>query len=143
MFSMYFHQFLGLRKTFPAELLYAPESKCGVGLPRFSNEAHGRKLAVLFRGFQSDTETQNAASSLLLRGLRIQNVKPTYTQYAILKPNSFTQPLFVHSIAEWLDLADIRLAKGGQVFEHCSFTSVVNFFNDMKVQLTEEQTCIL
>ena len=101
MFSAMFRKLLGLRKTFPEELLYAPKKYKGIGLRRFSDEAQTQKLALLNRGVVSDRVTRESTMGLLLRGMRLQNNKPLYAQRATLGPLFMSdQPLFIRSLVE-------------------------------------------
>jgi hypothetical protein len=143
-FSAAFRGILGLRKGFPEELLYAPWGVRGIGLPRFSDEAQMAKLAIVSRGSTADAHTREATLSLLLRGFRLQNVKPLYTQAATLEPHFLSsQPIFIRSVVEWLAEGDLRIRKGGVEPDGQSFMPLVSLCRQCGTPLSRSEMAVL
>jgi hypothetical protein len=125
LFSVAFRRILQLPRSFPQALLYTPRTHGGIGLPLFSTQAHGDKIAMMHRGLLGDPSTNAAMEGLLERGARASNGALSTHKLTMQPINAKIQPdsdfrsgctvqsLWVRSLLEWLHTGDLALHRHG------------------------------
>jgi hypothetical protein len=102
------------------------------------------KLAIINRGSIADPYTREATMSLLMRGFRLQNIRPLYTQAATLDLDFLSsQPIFIRSVVEWLAEGDLRIRKGGVESDGQSFMPLVTLCRQNGTSLTGLELALL
>ena len=124
LFSSAFQRILLLPYSFPHDLLYTSRNNGGIGLPLFSTQVHTDKIAMMHRGLLGDSSTNIAMEGLLERAIRARHENPSPYATTLLPPqkrqadSEFVKPqplqfLWVNSLLDWLDMANLRLHKHG------------------------------